>query len=110
MAKKGWYGEKQRHSLAARGIKTSVNSPKRFKSHFNSSPTFDYRDVEFGDLVDFGPYGKLYVVNGNSRKWWVTNEESERYNPNAAGWYIDPSDAVKIIEKGEGEEIPRTVL
>lgn len=58
----------------------------------------DGDDVEPGDYVDFGAYGKLYVVKTNAdigtrKRWWVTDEETERHNPDAAGWFISPEDA-----------------
>ena len=34
-------------------------------------------EVNNGDLVDFGPYGKLYVCNADyeENKYWVTDEK-----------------------------------
>lgn len=70
---------------------------------------FNTDEVEVGDYVDFGPYGKLYVTNlnaglGDRPKWWVTDEEEDRYNPKARGWFISPGLARGIIEKGESRE------
>ena len=63
----------------------------------------DPDEVRPGDLVDFGPYGQLYVPDPTttpSGNWWVTDEESERYNPDAQGWYIKPFLAEEIVERG----------
>lgn len=70
---------------------------------------FNTDEVEVGDYVDFGPYGKLYVTNldaglGDRPKWWVTDEEEDRYRPEARGWFISPGFAKGIIEKGESRE------
>jgi hypothetical protein len=61
-------------------------------------------EIEVGDLVDFGPYGKLYVVDleamGKPKWFWVTDKESERFNNDAQGWSIQKYLAEKILEKG----------
>lgn len=61
-------------------------------------------EIEEGDLVDFGAYGKLYVVEleaGSSGKYfWVTDQESQRFNPDANGWSILKREAVEILESG----------
>ena len=67
---------------------------------------FDSDVVENGDLVDFGVYGKNYVVDRNygegmgSRNewWWITDDKSERFNPKASGHSIRPTEAIAIIE------------
>lgn len=65
--------------------------------------TISLNDIRPGDLVNFGAHGDLYVLNttaGLTRaKWWVTDVEKDRGNPNAAGWFIEPSYAVEIINK-----------
>jgi len=63
--------------------------------------TFDYEEIEVGDYVDFGPYGKLYVcdVRPGEQEFWVTDDKFERDNPDAPGWYIRKSLAERIIEK-----------
>lgn len=62
---------------------------------------FDPDEIEVGDYVDFGGYGKLYVCHvdegGRSR---VTNREKDRFNPDASGWYINLNQAEGIIEPG----------
>ena len=62
-------------------------------------------DLTLGDLVDFGPYGKLYILRtgqgSKGDRLWVTDEREERFNPDASGWYIRTSYAEKLIEKGE---------
>ena len=68
--------------------------------------SFNYEDIEQGDLVDFGGYGKLYVchVNYSENKFWVTDIEEDRNNRDARGWSIYKSSAQKIIEKNEDED------
>jgi hypothetical protein len=66
---------------------------------------FDPDEIQIGDLVDFGPYGQLYVVKDYGDRLWVTDLEKDRYNPDARGWGIRKSYADGIIEKrGEDEE------
>ena len=57
-------------------------------------------DINKGDLVDFGAYGKLYVCNPNFSEdyFWVTDEESERNNEYASGWSISKDLAEAVIE------------
>lgn len=59
-------------------------------------------EIEQGDLVDFGAYGKLYVCNPNysDKYFWVTDLEKERFNHSAAGWSILKKLAENIIENG----------
>lgn len=76
--------------------------------------TFDPNEVEVGDYVDFGPYGKLYVVNldaglGDRPKWWVTDDEDDRYNPSARGWFIIPGFAKGIVEKGRSRKSSKKI-
>ena len=48
-------------------------------------------DIEDGDLVDFGGYGRLYVLNvnygsgwgGRNVDFWVTEDEEDRFDSNA---------------------------
>ena len=60
-------------------------------------------DINKGDLVDFGAYGKLYVCNPNFSEdyFWVTDEESERDNEYASGWSISKDLADAVIESYE---------
>lgn len=54
-----------------------------------------------GDLIDFGPYGRLFLLHFvDEKKLWVTDEADERYNPQAAGWFIDRFQAEGIVERG----------
>jgi hypothetical protein len=69
---------------------------------FDNSDVCD--DVQQGDFVDFGHYGKLYVCSTDGPKWRVTDEESERDNPRAEGWYIEPGYAKAIIEPYSSED------
>lgn len=66
----------------------------------------DYTKIEQGDLVDFGPYGKLYVCNLNYHDdyFWVTDDEYERDNKKAPGWSILKELAVKVIEHYQDED------
>lgn len=64
-------------------------------------------EIEEGDFVDFGAYGRLYVVKKNAGtrgQFWVTDEREDREKKNARGWYISPSYAEKIIEKWDDAE------
>ena len=67
-----------------------------------------YQSVRNGDLVDFGGYGQLYVVDGADpdRFWdyphsfWVTRRKADRHNPDALGHFIEKTEAKEIIEEG----------
>jgi hypothetical protein len=54
--------------------------------------------VQPGDLVDFGNYGALYVVAIFDQSFWVTDNEADRFNPTAKGWYVNKASAVKVLE------------
>ena len=58
-------------------------------------------DIENGDYVDFGPYGKYYVCNSehSDHYFWITDNKEDRDNVNAEGWSISKNLAKKIIEK-----------
>ena len=58
-------------------------------------------EVEKGDYVDFGTYGKLYVCNPKYKEdwFWVTDVKEDRDNQTAKGWSIEKSKAKEIIEK-----------
>lgn len=58
-------------------------------------------DIQQGDLVDFGPYGKNYVCDPDysDEYYWITDEPNDRMNPNAEGWSIKKDRAIKIIEE-----------
>ena len=62
-------------------------------------------EVNNGDLVDFGPYGKLYVCNVDyeENKYWVTDEKENRDNASAQGWAISKNFAKRITESYEDE-------
>lgn len=57
-------------------------------------------EIQDGDLVDFGAYGELYVVNPdyNDKYFWVTDDEEERDNPRAQGWTISKELAERVVE------------
>ena len=63
-------------------------------------------EVNNGDLVDFGPYGKLYVCNSDyeENKFWVTDEKENRDDENAQGWAISKNFAKRIIESYDDED------
>lgn len=63
-------------------------------------------EVNDGDLVDFGPYGKLYVCNADyeENKFWVTDEKENRDDASAQGWAISKSFAKRIIESYEDDD------
>lgn len=57
-------------------------------------------DVQAGDYVDFGAYGRLFVLKAPMEgKLWVTNIRADRYDSNAPGYYINRNFAKKIIEE-----------
>jgi hypothetical protein len=63
--------------------------------------------MQAGDYVDFGAYGKLYVVKLKSGllvsegTLWVTDQEEDRFNDDARGWYIEARYAEKIIQSAD---------
>lgn len=63
-------------------------------------------EVNNGDLVDFGPYGKLYVCNADyeENKYWVTDEKENRDDASAQGWAISKNFAKRIIESYEDDD------
>ena len=63
-------------------------------------------EVNNGDLVDFGLYGKLYVCNVDyeENKYWVTDEKENRDNASAQGWAISKNFAKRIIESYEDDD------
>ena len=63
----------------------------------------DYLDICQGDLVDFGPYGRLYVCNPDydTNAFWVTDREEDRDDPHASGWSISKNFAKRMIESFE---------
>ena len=63
-------------------------------------------DIIQGDLVDFGPYGVLYVCDPDYHEdyFWATDDEYERFNKNAPGWSILKELALRIIETPNDDE------
>lgn len=59
-----------------------------------------------GDLVDFGPYGRLYVCNPDyeADSFWVTDEKADRDDPSASGWAISKNFAKRVIECYQDED------
>ena len=76
--------------------------PNTIKSKLTESAL----DINQGDLVDFGPYGKLYVCNPNYHDdyYWVTDEEELRMDKHAPGWSIEKDLAERVIESAFDEE------
>lgn len=60
---------------------------------------FYLTEIECGDFVDFGCYGKLYVTNIFQSCFWVTDVANDRFDRNSCGWSIPKSCAVGIIQK-----------
>lgn len=69
-------------------------------------------DINQGDLVDFGTYGKLYVCNPNYHDdyYWVTDEEESRMDKHASGWSIAKDLAERVIESAFDEEEKETYI
>lgn len=65
-----------------------------------------YLEIEQGDYVDFGPYGKFYVANTNYRDdmYWVTDDVDDRATENCLGWSIYKDQARKVIERFNDDE------
>lgn len=69
-------------------------------------------DIEdpIGKLVDFGPYGKLYVAFSSGDNFWVTDEKPSDWKEygdrhNVPGWYIKQRYAKKLVpDDEEGNE------
>lgn len=75
----------------------------------DEEPELDHNDVGEGDLVDFGPYGKHYVVDkdymmSNGRTWWITDDPAELKKDRPMGWSISSSQAKKVLERTEDRE------
>jgi hypothetical protein len=65
-------------------------------------------EIDDGDLIDFGSYGKLYLVNKHFQSHHddqpqvrVTDLKDERYNKHASGWNMNLHDSAgfKVLEK-----------
>ena len=82
-------------------LSSNAGEIKDMKESFNRSLTEVYEyEIEQGMLVDFGVYGQLYVCDPNYSEhyYWVTDDESDRYNRNASGWSISKDLALSIID------------
>ena len=78
--------------------------PKAISLKESSVNDEEDEDIEdpVGKLVDFGPYGKLYVAFSSGDNFWVTDENPSEWpkdRHNVAGWYIKQRFAKKIIEE-----------
>lgn len=73
-------------------------------SPVNESINLD--EIQKGDLVDFGSYGKLYVCDPyyHDKYFWVTDDKDERYNEKALGWSMFKDDAQSIIYDEEDDK------
>ena len=85
--------------------KSLTESPNDFKINRRSRKPKSLQEdeklqVNQGDLVDFGPYGELYVCNPeySDEYYWVTDIEEERNNRRAQGWTISKDLALKLID------------
>lgn len=56
-------------------------------------------DIDIGDRVDFGSYGRLYVIGIDGDNFLVTDVQHDRDNPDASCWNIKKRYAVRIVEK-----------
>lgn len=66
----------------------------------------NYKEINQGDLVDFGHYGNLYVCDPNYQEdyFWVTDDEYERFNKKAFGWSINKELANRVVESPSDDE------
>ncbi len=62
-------------------------------------------EIKYGDLVDFGSYGDLYVVSSAGDRFWVTDQEEHRTDRDAPGWFINKGSAKKIIERRDRDDL-----
>lgn len=56
-------------------------------------------NIKVGSYVDFGEYGKLYVLSISGNKLRVTDDKNDVNDPNASGWVINKSFAKKVISE-----------
>lgn len=77
------------------------NGPEEAVDTASKYSAFDYGTIEPGDYVDFGPYGKFYVVGENigGTKFLVDGRtEGRPYGPDSF-FYIEKHYAENIIRK-----------
>lgn len=65
---------------------------------------YNYNKPQTGDFVDFGEKGKAYVVKEVENGYLTTDNESDRFNPDAEGKFIGDKFVKKIIDKGDDYE------
>jgi len=70
------------------------------KAEVFEAAQFNQNEIRKGDYVDFGIYGRAYVLEDRGTYFWVTNVRSDRYNKSARGNLIRKAYARKIIERG----------
>ena len=72
----------------------------------NNKETYD-EFFDLGDLVDFGKWGKVYVIGFDDWGIKVTDNQQDRYKEFSESEFIIPDDdmdTIKIIEKGNKGE------
>ena len=108
-----FFGDEPNPNYHDRGYQDLVEERNEVEEEINkrknaneSIKVTDPDDIQQGDLVDFGPYGDLYVCNPyySDTHFWVTDDEEERKNTAALGWTIHKSDAKNVIEPIEEVE------
>jgi hypothetical protein len=90
---KGWYGEKQRHSLAARGIKTTGLKSKKYK--FKPRPNTIDINTYRGETVEFDGYDYWLVEDdghrlhvGSSMQDMMEGINQVKDYPERSGYYV----------------------
>lgn len=105
MSRKGWYGEKQRHSLAARGIKTTGLNSKKYK--FKPRPdTIDINTYR-GETVEFDGYSYWLVEDdghrlhvGSSMQEMMEGINQVKDYPERSGYYVlDETKTQKFLKQ-----------
>jgi len=80
----------------------AFNKWKKQKSKVKESrfsENIDIDEIEPGDYVDFGSYGKLWICSIDDDQAWVTDDEDCAGDPDASGWSIRLSYAKRILNR-----------
>jgi hypothetical protein len=64
----------------------------------------DIENIQPGDFVNFGEMGNLYVIREEGDGFIVTDVETDRFNPEAEGGFIEKKYVRNIINKGDDYE------
>lgn len=54
-------------------------------------------DIEIGDYVDFGRYGRLYICDREGDQFWVTDDPNDAGKQHVPGWYISADLAQEVL-------------